>query len=371
MPARPTGGSAAASSRCSPSTSSTRPGLTTWPGSTGPAWWPEPLLLLMLGLTVDQPAAMPALGRVLAGVDGRRGGALRARAAAIGVDGAHQDGYVYGSRSGRSHPAASFGTLDEPFAYAAFLLLGLAAVLAWRRRGLLPVARLRDRRRRAGDLVRAHRAGHRRRPAGALDLAPRAGSSPSPSPVSALVVGLNIVTTSNHASSTRSVDQGGSLITLNGRTSVWARPRRGRRTGSWAAASGRGTGERAGPDLGLKRTSAQEATSRTGRPPSSGYLATIAGPRLRARAGRAAPRSAGGAPLSRVGHRRGDPAGWIAAAGLPVVVLLDAPVVCQARRSPRSPTPSSAPGHRARPHGRGRGRARGARGHPPRRRAAR
>jgi hypothetical protein len=99
----------------------------------------EPLILLLVGMTLPQPqrtmrwalAALVATCCVVAGY-----GLLQQ---AVGKYALVEWGYSFESqvRSLASGQFRSFGTLDDPFAYAALLVFGIAAILFWRRRGLL------------------------------------------------------------------------------------------------------------------------------------------------------------------------------------------------------------------------------------------
>jgi hypothetical protein len=94
----------------------------------------EPLALLLAGLSLREPARTLAAARK----------ALIASAVACAIYGVAQQGlgvgrlegygYVYGTqiRQITGH-IRSFGTLDDPFLYASFLLLGLATILMSRR----------------------------------------------------------------------------------------------------------------------------------------------------------------------------------------------------------------------------------------------
>ncbi len=109
----------------------------------GPGWFhgvrlvSEPLLLLLVGLSLDDPRrtfrwavaslTATACGAALYGLLQQVLGGARL------VD----LGYAYGAQVRTIGPyLRSFGTFDEPFDYAAFLLFGIAAVLLWRNRGL-------------------------------------------------------------------------------------------------------------------------------------------------------------------------------------------------------------------------------------------
>jgi hypothetical protein len=101
----------------------------------------EPLALLLVGMTLDQP------GRTLRWALA----ALVATAVFVALVGLFQQvvgqwrlndyGYEFRLQLRTYHGhLRSFGTLDDPFAYAGFLLLGLAAVVFWVRSGVLALA---------------------------------------------------------------------------------------------------------------------------------------------------------------------------------------------------------------------------------------
>jgi O-antigen ligase len=98
----------------------------------------EPLLLLLVGLTLPQPRrtlryAMGAL--VFTACLVAAYGLLQQ---VVGGDRLVDWGYSYDSQVRNAYGRLrSFGTLDQPFDYAAVLSLGIAAVLLWMRRGPL------------------------------------------------------------------------------------------------------------------------------------------------------------------------------------------------------------------------------------------
>jgi hypothetical protein len=100
----------------------------------------EPLLLLLIGLVLPQPrrsfrwamSSLIATGFVVALVGIAQQLVGEARLVELGYS---YDGAI---RTIHGH-LRSFGTMDEPFAYAAFLLVALFALLMWSRRGFLTV----------------------------------------------------------------------------------------------------------------------------------------------------------------------------------------------------------------------------------------
>jgi hypothetical protein len=110
----------------------------------GAAWFhgvrlfAEPLSLLLVGLSLSDPRrtlrwagvslAITAAGVALVGLVQQF----------FGIYGLMAAGYTYGQEVREAYGyLRSFGTLPEPFSYAGFLLLGLAAVLLWMRRDRL------------------------------------------------------------------------------------------------------------------------------------------------------------------------------------------------------------------------------------------
>lgn len=129
--------------------------------------------------------------------------------------------YDYHLRTFHGH-LRSFGTLDEPFAYAAFLLLGLAALVFWFRFGALTVA--------AGAVILTGLAFSFVRTALlillgllALWLARRGYTSMSLFLLgAAAVTAVLILIVSSNATETRTVRTGTStFLTINGRTESW------------------------------------------------------------------------------------------------------------------------------------------------------
>jgi hypothetical protein len=104
----------------------------------GPAWFHgvrlacEPLALLVVGLTLREPERTLrwAVGAVIAAsVTMALLGFVQQ---ALGIQRLLELGYAYGQEVRQvGDNLRSFGTLDEPFSYAGFLLVGLAALLLW------------------------------------------------------------------------------------------------------------------------------------------------------------------------------------------------------------------------------------------------
>jgi hypothetical protein len=213
----------------------------------------------------------------------------------------------------------SFGTMEDAFAYAAFLLFGLVAVVFWMRRGVLAAA--------CGTLLVCGIAVSYVRTAALIGVALvglwilRKGYVPSAVLVlvaavaamgSILVVNAGATKTTSYASQTSS-------ITLNGRTSAWK------------AALGSPREWPFGQGVGKVGTAAQRATysltpGASAAPPTravdSGYLATIADVGLVGVAVLLA-LFVRLASLATGAIKRGRYAGWLGL-GLLVVIMLDA-----------------------------------------------
>jgi hypothetical protein len=236
----------------------------------------EPLLLLLVGLCVDNPrrvfqwamASLVATSFVVA---------LYGIAQQIlGPSGLVSLGYTWdvqiqmiGSR------LRSFGTLDDPFLYAAFLLFGLTAVLFWMRRG--PLALI------VGSTIAVGIVcGFVRTSAlivvALLGIWLVAQRRPGPA---AFVLGAAIIASgvlffsSTSGTETRTVQSGNMYLTLNGRTDAWRVALGG--PIDWPFGLGVGevgtAAERATYDL--SRT-AEEARESRVESVDSGYFATIA-----------------------------------------------------------------------------------------------
>lgn len=214
----------------------------------------------------------------------------------------------------------SFGTLDEPFAYAAFLLLALAALVMWFRLGLLTLA--------AGSVIMAGLFLSFVRTAvvvvlalGALWLARKGYTATSVFLLAmAALSAIVILFVSSTATETRTVRTGtSSFLTVNGRTEAWRLflddPK------VWFLGHG----------VGKVGTAAERATYKLTQDPNeasrqiaidSGYFAVIADVGL---LGLAAMMAIFGRLLvqARRFAIRGSPAGWLVL-GLTSVLMIDA-----------------------------------------------
>jgi hypothetical protein len=214
----------------------------------------------------------------------------------------------------------SFGTLDEPFAYAAFLLLALAALLMWFRLGVYTLA--------AGGVILTGLFFSFVRTAlvvvlalGALWLARKGYTATSVFLMAvAAVSALVILFVSSTATETRTVRTGtSSFLTVNGRTEAWRLFLNDPKV--WFLGHG----------VGKVGTAAERATYKLTQDPheasrqiaiDSGYFAVIADVGL---LGLAAMLAIFGRLLVRARRFavRGSPAGWLAI-GLTAVLMIDA-----------------------------------------------
>lgn len=296
------------------------------PGAYDEAWLQgvrltsEPLLLLVVGLSVRNPRRVLSWGV----------GSLLATTSAVALYGLYQQhvgawglvgmGYEWDIhvRTIGGH-LRSFGTLDDPFAYAAFVIFGIAAVMFFRTRRavvvfVLPllVAGLAVSWVRTAIVVLAALA--------SLWLARRGEIAVAAVLLVASVAASVALLVTLQATETRTVQTAPStFLSINGRTDVW-KTALGTKS-QWLF--GRGVGdvgtatERARFGVSLTRT---VADVRDQVAVDSGYLATIADVGLvglvlllglLARLGY----------LCAVAARRGDQTGWVGAAGLTVMAL--------------------------------------------------
>jgi hypothetical protein len=280
----------------------------------------EPVLLLLAGLGLQQPRRTLRWGLT----------SLIATAAAVSLIGLVQQvlgpsrlvgyGYSYELQVRTIHGHfRSFGTLDDPFAYAAFVMLGVAALLFMSRRSAaayavgallligIGVSYVRTAVLIAVTLIALHLARQRRVVASvALALA--------------VVATAVVVLVNAKGTEVRTYQSPSAALTLNGRTSAW-KTALGTPT-QWFVGQGVGAVGTAASRArySLSQTAAQAKANRTSAV-DSGYFATVADVgaiglvALLAMFGRAlmlGARAAG----------RGDAAGWIAV-GLLAVMLVD------------------------------------------------
>jgi O-Antigen ligase len=281
----------------------------------------EPMLLLLAGLGLEHPRRTLRWGLT----------SLIGTACVVAVVGLVQQalgpsrlvGYGYSFdlqvRTIHGH-FRSFGTLDDPFGYAAFLLLGLAALLFTRRRDVLAYA--------CGALLLVGIAVSYVRTAAliavallALYLARQRRFVTSIALLLAVAATAVVVLVNAQATQTRTYQSPSAALTLNGRTSAWkaalGTPLQwfvGQGVGAVGTAASRAR-------YSLSQTAAQAKQNQT-QAVDSGYFATIADVGviglvvLLVVFGRALTLGARAA-------RRGDQAGWVAL-GLLAVMLIDA-----------------------------------------------
>jgi hypothetical protein len=282
----------------------------------------EPLLLLLTGMMLGRPRrtlnfAMGSLG-VTACIAALYGLFQQYLGPATLVS----LGYSY-SLQVRSFNGVmrSFGTFDDPFIYAAFLLFGLVAVAFWMRRGWLSYAS-------ATLLVGGVAVSFVRTAAlttaalAALLLARRGHGASAALLLAASVIAAATILATARGTESRTLRASGSVVTLNGRISAWKAALGG--PGEWAVGQGVGKVGTAAQRAAFTISPARGTPTLppNARAVDSGYLATIADVGL-----------AGLAVLlvllGRLGFlawraiRRRDAAGWVAA-GVLGVFLLDA-----------------------------------------------
>jgi hypothetical protein len=280
----------------------------------------EPLLLLVAGLALPDPRRTLrfAVGSLIATATlVACYGLFQQR---LGIWGLHDLGYAFDEHIRTFHGhLRSFGTLDDPFAYATLLVSGLAAVVFWMRPGPLSLL--------CGGLLAAGIYVSYVRTAGVIALAlvglwlARRGLTASAALVAAAAVASAIVVlvTQVHGQESRTYRTSSTVLTLNGRTDAWSAALG--RPSDWVFGQGVGeigtAAERAEFTIERARDFELGANAKA---VDSGYLATLADVgfaglvvllALLARLAQLAARAA------RLGYR----AGWIAAAFLSVQAL--------------------------------------------------
>ena len=280
----------------------------------------EPLLLLLVGLSVRHPRRVLRWGL----------GSLLGTTSLVALYGLYQQrlgewgliglGYQWDIHVGTVNGhLRSFGTLDDPFAYAAFLLLGIVAVTFFRTRRAVVVFVL--------PLLLAGLAASWERTAivvlaalASLWLARRGELAVAAILLAAAVAASVALLITLQATETRTVQTAPSVfLSINGRTGVWkavlgdrSQWPFGRGVGDIGTAADRAT-------FGVFQTRAG-ADAQRGTAVDSGYLATVADVGL---VGLALLLGL----LVRLGHlcvaaaRRGSEAGWVGAALLTVMML--------------------------------------------------
>jgi hypothetical protein len=236
----------------------------------------EPILLFLAGLVLPHPRKTlraAALSMVVTGCFVAAVGLLQQVAGPAQLNAL---GFAYNTqiRTIQGH-LRSFGTMDEPFAYASFLTLAFAAAAFARRRTFAMSG--------AACLIFAGLAVSYVRTAVlimfaflAIELARRQRVAVAVALTATLVVTAGILLIQSQGSESRTLanPNGSTAITLNGRTSAWRAA-----LGSpvdWPL--GRGVGEvgTAAERAGYTFTVAQGTTQRTSLAVDSGYFATVA-----------------------------------------------------------------------------------------------
>jgi hypothetical protein len=282
----------------------------------------EPLLLLLVGLAVPQARRTFRWAMV----------SLIGTAFVVAVVGILQQvvgeprlvglGYSYeGAIRTIDGRLRSFGTMDEPFAYAAFLLLGLAALLLWPRRGILAAT--------VGGVLVTGIALSYVRTAAIISVA-LAGlwlARSHRTTIAAFVLVLAVVTAASilvwrsEGTETRTLQsqgQSSGFLTVNGRTEAWKLVLDSPRT--WFV--GKGVGEVGTAQERSQYSISVDQPTQDGTSVDSGYFAAIADVgivglvALLALIGRLF-------QLAKRAIDRGFKEGWLAAAFL-TVLLLDA-----------------------------------------------
>lgn len=182
----------------------------------------EPLALLLVGLSLDDSRRTFrwAMGSVVA--TGCAVALVGLFQQLLGVDGLLRLGYTYDQLNRFPGQIRSFGTLDDPFLYVAFLLMGLIAVLFWMRPGYLRLG--------AGALILLGIAAGLVRTSAVIVVAlvglllARRGHAAAALflILASVAAGLLLLVSTTTATETKTVRAGPSLyLTLNGRTDAW------------------------------------------------------------------------------------------------------------------------------------------------------
>src|ERR687888_1603765 len=281
----------------------------------------EPLLLLIAGLTLANPRRTLRYAAVSFVATACVAAAYGLWQQAVGKWALIGYGYSFSSqvRSYNGH-LRSFGTFDDPFAYAAFLLFAIAILLFWTRRSALALG--------CGGVFLCGLAGSFAPPApllmGALAglwLARKGFASSSVLVMAAAIASSGaILITGAGATQTTSYQAGSTQLTLNGRTSAW-RTALGPPSG-WPFGRGVGKVGTAAYRSNYKLVAGANTTNASAKAVDSGYLAAIADVGL---VGLAVLLGlfARLVKLGRAGIRRGHKASWLAVALL-VVLFIDA-----------------------------------------------
>jgi hypothetical protein len=236
----------------------------------------EPLLLLLVGLSIQRPRQVFQWGMVSLVATTSLVALYGIAQQLLGPSGLVSLGYTWDVQiQVISNRLRSFGTLDDPFLYAAFLLFGLSAVLLWMRRGPLALV--------LGAILAVGIACGLVRTSALIAvgligiwLVTKRLSAPAVFVLAAAVLGTFVIFfSSTSGTESRTVQSGNMYLTLNGRTDAWKVALGGpidwpfgRGVGEVGTAAERATYE-------LSRT-AEETREERGEAVDSGYFATIA-----------------------------------------------------------------------------------------------
>lgn len=236
----------------------------------------EPLLLLLVGLTVANPRRVFEWGMASLVTTATVVALYGIAQQLMGPSGLVSFGYTWDVQiqviSGRLR---SFGTLDDPFLYAAFLLFGLSAVLFWMRRGPLALF--------VGAVLAVGIAVGLVRTSAVIVvgligiwLMTKRLSAPAAFVLAATILAsFAVFFSSASATESRTMQSGNMYLTLNGRTDAWKVALGG--PIDWPFGLGVGevgtAAERATYEI--SRT-AEETREERGQAVDSGYFATVA-----------------------------------------------------------------------------------------------
>jgi len=239
-----------------------------------------PMLMLFAGMTLVRPQRTLRWAVGSFAVTGCIIGSYGVLQQYLGVWRLHDLGYTYNVQLRTYHGVLrSFGTLDDPFAYAAFELMALAAVVFWMRRGTTRLI--------IATIIGAGIASSLVRSAAlvsvglfALWLARRGQTTVATLFVVALVASgvVFVVSASGTQTHTYQADSSGSVVTLNGRVSAWKAALGP--PSAWPLGQGVGTvgtaAQRAAYSFTPAGGSGAASSSSSATAVDSGYLAVIA-----------------------------------------------------------------------------------------------
>ncbi|MDQ3822259.1 MAG: hypothetical protein M3321_03350 [Actinomycetota bacterium] len=284
----------------------------------------EPLALLLVGLSLRDPRRTLRWGAISLAATTVAIALFGLVQQALGVNRLMDLGYTYGTEVREAYGVLrSFGTLSEPFSYAGFLLLGLATVLLWGRRGRLVYL--------AAPLVSIGLVVSFVRTAALIALAVLGLALARRGHVrfalflvlTSAVAAATIFAIGSQETSTRLVEVSpNQYLTLNGRTTLW-QEQLGTARSNWVFGRGVGATGTASQRAEATLTGARaEGGEEGGSPVDSAYLATVADVGL---VGLALLLALFGrlVLLAWRAAERGESSGWLAL-GVLTVLLLDA-----------------------------------------------